>query len=229
MKVSNRTLTKEILVCYAICILLTIVDVFCAPMGSPIADVAWLLAVGSLVLLPILAVRKIHPRDEINAGLDLHLTKRDLLFGLASILILCVPVFACHYWLETQINGRTFVLGLSRLDLLPRVLWYEALIQLFCVALPEEFFYRGYIQTALTKILGSRKKFSKFAVPLAICLSSVLFAFSHLPSGNIARLLTFFPGLLFGFLRYKSGGLWSAILCHAACNLMMYVFSVLYI
>ena len=229
MTLSGRRLAVEIAACYIICIILTMVDVACIPLGFPVADLAWCLAVGALVALPILAVRRVHPRSEDEAGIDLKITRRGILFGLAAILALLLPVWFGHHLWQTRFLGADFVPDISRLSTLPRALWLEIPIQIFCVALPEEFFYRGYVQTALTDKFKNCPRLSRVAVPLAIGLASLLFAASHLPSGNFTRLLTFFPGLLFGLLRYKSDSLWAPILCHAACNLMMVGYGVFYI
>ena len=35
---------------------------------------------------------------------------------------------------------------------------------------------------------------------------------------SLTRLTTFFPGLLFGLLRLKTGSMWSAAIFHALCN-----------
>lgn len=104
------------------------------------------------------------------------------------------------------------------------------LTQLILVAVPEEFFFRGFIQTRLTQAWGS-EGWTLFGLPLhrAILVSSALFAFSHLFVGfGLHRLLVFFPSLLFGALREKTGGLVASILYHAACNLMVILVSVHY-
>ena len=219
----------EIFICYAICILLTIIDVLCLPLGSPYSDIAWFLAVGALLVLPLIAVRRIHPRDEVEAGIVIQFTKKDILFGLVVVLLLIVPVFFGHYALQIATHGQDYVPDISNLSHLERPIWYEFLLQIFCVALPEEFFYRGYVQTELTHYFKSKQKIQKYAVVLAIVLTSLMFAASHLPSGNITRLATFFPGLLFGFIRFKTNGLVGAILCHASCNMMMVIYNGLYI
>jgi membrane protease YdiL (CAAX protease family) len=54
----------------------------------------------------------------------------------------------------------------------------------------------------------------------AILLSAGVFALSHmLILGNAASLLTFFPGLIFGWLFVKIGSLVPAILMHGVANI----------
>lgn len=216
------------IIAFIICFALTIVCVAVQGLGSPITDIAWLCAMFSLFLVPILEVRKIHPRDEVDAGITISWSSRDFLTGLTIIAILLIPVALGNHVLRTAILDMHFQFSWSNYSRLETPLYQEILFQILGVALPEEFFYRGYLQTAFLNHFKSKQKLSKWAPLLAITLASALFALAHLPSGNITRLLTFFPGLLFGLLRYRTGGLLAAILCHAACNLMMIVFNVHY-
>lgn len=88
----------------------------------------------------------------------------------------------------------------------------EIISQIFVVAMPEEIFYRGFLQNALLK---------RFSIYKSILITNVFFALSHLfIEINIMRILTFFPGLVFSWLAYKNKSLLSAILFHALCNLL---------
>lgn len=98
----------------------------------------------------------------------------------------------------------------------------QALLQLLVVALPEELFYRGYVQTTLRRALPGRG-----AVVLGARLgpgflaTQLLFAAGHLVSLQPWRLGTFLPGLLFGWLRERTGGLAAPIVLHALSNLFL--------
>lgn len=103
---------------------------------------------------------------------------------------------------------------------MPDHLLYEVIIQIFIVALPEEIFYRGFLQSALLKSWPNKRSY--FGIPLgrSIIITNIFFALGHLaPSFNPARLLTFFPGLIFSYLIYKNKSLISPVLFHALCNL----------
>jgi len=92
------------------------------------------------------------------------------------------------------------------------------LVHLLVVALPEEAFFRGYLQTALIDRLGKVQPRLR-RVGFAIVLSSVLFALGHLATTPvIGRLAVFFPSLLFGLLRDKTGSVGASIVLHAQCN-----------
>jgi len=96
----------------------------------------------------------------------------------------------------------------------------DALGQLLVIALPEEAFYRGYLQTSLERELAP--KLSIFGTPIGwgVVLTSAIFAAGHLFTElNPARLAVFFPSLVFGFLRIRSKGIGASVAFHAMCNL----------
>jgi membrane protease YdiL (CAAX protease family) len=88
---------------------------------------------------------------------------------------------------------------------------YDLVAQLLFVALPEETFFRGSLQPS---VLPKRPYAS-------IIIASVVFALAHLATDrNPARLLVFFPSLVFGWLRLRSGSLIPGIVFHALCNVL---------
>ncbi len=100
-----------------------------------------------------------------------------------------------------------------------------ALGQLVVIALPEEVFFRGYVQTRLGDAFPAPRAgpFARLGVaPRVLVLQSLLFAVVHLatPAPNPARLATFVPGLAFGVLRAWRGGVGAAIGYHALCNVL---------
>ena len=92
------------------------------------------------------------------------------------------------------------------------------LTQLLMVALPEEVFFRGYLQNKI----GNNIK--------GIIIVSLLFAIGHfvtlcLGGGhNIAicsqAILTFFPSLVMGYLYLKTKTLWASIIFHFFANIV---------
>lgn len=104
------------------------------------------------------------------------------------------------------------------------------LVQLLLVALPEEVFYRGYLQTRLDKLVGRDVRVLGVSVNLhSLVLTSALFAIGHfvtIPSAH--RLAVFFPSLLFGWMRRATGGIVAPVLYHAACNLSVELVSLAY-
>lgn len=88
------------------------------------------------------------------------------------------------------------------------------------VALPEEAFFRGYLQTSLKDRWTAEWRLGPISLSSAIVASSALFAFGHLATEpHLSRLAVFFPSLLFGVVRGATGGVGAAIFLHAECNL----------
>jgi membrane protease YdiL (CAAX protease family) len=94
--------------------------------------------------------------------------------------------------------------------------------QLLVIALPEEAFFRGYLQTALDGVWPPRWRLLGAAVGPSLLVTSVIFAVGHLlTEPNPSRLAVFFPSLLFGWMRARTGGIGASVLFHAACNLFV--------
>ena len=97
-----------------------------------------------------------------------------------------------------------------------------ALAQFVVVGLPEEAFFRGYLQTRLHDVFPGRRRILGADVsPGAVIASAALFALIHfLVEGNPARLAVFFPGLLFGWARARRGGIGAGLALHALSNVL---------
>jgi membrane protease YdiL (CAAX protease family) len=93
--------------------------------------------------------------------------------------------------------------------------------QLVVVALPEEAFFRGFVQSRLSEAFADRRTLFGVSLSLrALVLQAALFAVVHvLVDPHPARLAVFFPGLLFGFVREWRGGIGAALTYHALSNL----------
>jgi membrane protease YdiL (CAAX protease family) len=93
--------------------------------------------------------------------------------------------------------------------------------QLVVVALPEEAFFRGYVQTRLGDAFPAKRTLFGADVSLAaLAGQSALFALVHIAVDPYPeRLAVFFPGLLFGWLRARRGGMGAALVLHALSNL----------
>lgn len=92
--------------------------------------------------------------------------------------------------------------------------------QILVIALPEEAFYRGYLQSSLDEVWKPRFRVLGAQLGPGLLVSSALFALGHLCTEfNGARLAVFFPSLVFGFLRARTGGVGAGIVFHALCNL----------
>jgi membrane protease YdiL (CAAX protease family) len=95
----------------------------------------------------------------------------------------------------------------------------EVFGQLAIIALPEEAFYRGYLQSRLDEALPGRVRILGASVGPALIVSSVIFALGHYATiREPARLAVFFPSLVFGWLRARTGGIGAGVAFHASCN-----------
>jgi len=153
--------------------------------------------------------------------------------GLLACLVV-FPPFLAGFWLFAEAlphlpHGLAAVLapyvGAPRPAFrLPEGLPLLAAVQLLVVALPEELFYRGWMQTSWARaapgrgvtVLGAR-------LGAGFLLTQLLFAAGHLTTLQPWRLATFFPGLLFGWLRERTGGLAAPVAAHALSNLFIAV------
>ena len=109
---------------------------------------------------------------------------------------------------------------------IPKGFGEEIMGQLLGVGLPEEAFYRGYLQTALDNKWRPRWRLLGVLVGPSLIVTSAIFAVGHLfTDWNPARLAVFFPSLLFGWMRNRSGGIGAGVVFHAACNLLVIVLS----
>jgi membrane protease YdiL (CAAX protease family) len=95
----------------------------------------------------------------------------------------------------------------------------EVVGQVVIIALPEEAFYRGYLQSRLDGVWTPPIKIAGARIGPGIFLASAIFALGHLATIHApARLAVFFPALLFGWLRARTGGVGASIGYHALCN-----------
>ena len=92
------------------------------------------------------------------------------------------------------------------------------LFQLLAVSLPEEFYFRGFLQ----EIFGNTVR--------AVISVSALFSLMHLPQfifyGDIYALLTFFPSLCMGFLYMRTSNVIPSIIFHFMANVIFSGFTV---
>jgi uncharacterized protein len=96
------------------------------------------------------------------------------------------------------------------------------LTQVVVVAIPEELFFRGYLHGRLEAALPPTRRFFGGGLGAALLLSSAMFAVAHvITNSDPSRLATFFPGLLFGWLRSSTGSIVAGTILHASSNLFI--------
>ena len=102
----------------------------------------------------------------------------------------------------------------------PPSLFDEIAGQLVVIALPEEAFFRGYLQTSLDRAWPPRWRIFGADLGPGWLVASAIFAIGHLLTiRHPARLAVFFPALVFGWMRSRTGGVGASVLFHASCNI----------
>jgi membrane protease YdiL (CAAX protease family) len=104
----------------------------------------------------------------------------------------------------------------------PNVLSAEwCAVQWLVVALPEELFFRGFLLGKLEARFPPRRRWLGGGIGWALVLSAAAFALIHLPKdGDPRALATFFPGLLFGWMRSATGSILASTVTHGASNIL---------
>lgn len=149
-------------------------------------------------------------------AIDKRRLLRDAAMATLWVLLLVVIVFP-PFWYGFKLFWHAKMPFVFRL---PKSPLDEVAGQLLVVALPEEAFFRGYLQTRLDAAWGRRVRFLGAELGVGWIVSAVIFAIGHwLTTPVPARLAVFFPALLFGWLRARTGGIGAGVLFHALCNM----------
>ena len=159
-----------------------------------------------------LALGGLFDSEPLGAGRVLRAGARALAEALVVALVVLPPFWLGWVYFWKPASGFTPA-GV-------RTLAEDALGQLLVIALPEEAFYRGYLQSAFDDVWRPRVRFLGAELGPSLLVTSALFALGHLATELDAnRLAVFFPALLFGWLRARTRGVGASVALHALCNL----------
>ena len=167
----------------------------------------------ALFILPILFDRTFRPKKLFipsKEGLKLFL------WVTVATLVLYPPLFFAY---NITFLHRTIASPATQ-ELMKAVT--KGLIAIAVAAIPEEFFFRGYLQEHAFAAFD--KKILKI-VSLKNLLTSLLFGLVHaLAFLDITRAATFFPSLLFGLFTEKSSGrIFYSISYHVVSNILAFI------
>jgi hypothetical protein len=96
------------------------------------------------------------------------------------------------------------------------------LVQMVVVALPEELFFRGFLLHLLEKRYPPTRRLLGGGIGRALVLSAIAFALIHLPKESDPRALaTFFPGLIFGWMRSSTRSILAGTITHGSSNILI--------
>lgn len=91
--------------------------------------------------------------------------------------------------------------------------------QFLYVAVAEEVFFRGYLQSNLLRLASTTKRRPFLQNWISIVICACFFAAAHvIVQGQAASALTFFPGVILGWLFIRTKSLLGPILFHALAN-----------
>ena len=172
----------------------------------------WFTEVFVFLAVPWLLAR-FREEDPLDAGRARWPGWRPLAWGAAlGIANLFAAVVPLQY-LAQQIFPREWVELFDMSHLFERQDVQDMALLLAAVALAapvcEEFFFRGFLQERLTRVVGAPWRVTVFV--------SVVFSAFHLdPVGFLAR---FELGLLFGLLYWRTRSVWPGVMAHAANNI----------
>ena len=153
----------------------------------------------------------------------------NIFYTSLPILMLMFPIIVGHS-VKLRFSIKDFFLGLtvSVVILLPYYFvfspspsppplegggWGRGIIfQLLLVSLPEEFFFRGFLQDSIGRNFR------------AVLIVSLLFSIAHLPKavflGEWVSLFSFFPSLIMGWLYMKTNNILPGTIFHLLANLV---------
>jgi uncharacterized protein len=213
---------REALLLWAVAFLAILLTHASLPyLAKPVATVAFL-------YLPLWAMRR-RGEDYGDYGVTFRAWRADLLWvGLVCLIVL--PLYTAGFWATTALRthfpswAQAFLAPLGGQGRvfharLPDTFGLWVVDQLFVVALPEEFFYRGYLQARMKLAWPNGVRVLGVTVGPAFLLVALLFALGHLAVFHVWRLAVFFPALLFGYLRERTGTVLGCTLLHAIFNL----------
>ncbi len=99
-----------------------------------------------------------------------------------------------------------------------------ALDDLLMVAIPEEVFYRGYLQSELRKYDKTYLRVFGVNIGPSFIIVNILFAAGHLIAiTNVSRMAVFFPGLVFSWLREKDDNIAGSVVFHWLSNVLSFL------
>ncbi len=194
------------------------------------SSVTKLVATAGFLYLPLWAMRA-RGEDFRDYGVTFSRWREDLRLFLGVALVLG-PLFFLAFWgfanvlphLPGSLAQHLSPIRGATPHFVPRLppdFGEWVIDQTLVVALPEEFFYRGYIQARLRDAWPRGKVFFGARLGPAFWVTALLFALGHLAIFQTWRLAVFFPALLFGWMRERTGSILGATLLHASANLFV--------
>jgi uncharacterized protein len=153
-----------------------------------------------------------------------------------AIAVVLLPWLALYHVWTTTLEPHMWALLFDRPVRLREFLgiWPSSLLKLvayhlFFVAIPEELFYRGYLQTRLDEAFGTRWRIFGANVGPGLLITSVIFAAGHsIVQVQWWHFAIFIPSLMFGWMRARTGQIVAGAFFHAWSNVTVSTLDTLY-
>ncbi len=181
---------------------------------SCISNALWL--VTPAVLVTAATVPTIAGKERFaRIGLDIRRIKSAVSIVSRTCIVVFPATFAGQWLL--RFYGLELPLRVALPQNQPWFSW--VLYQFLYVAVAEEVFFRGYLQSNILRLTNTTKWRCGLQNWASIVLSAACFAGAHaIVQGQATSLLTFLPGLILGWLFIRTRTLLAPILFHGMAN-----------
>jgi membrane protease YdiL (CAAX protease family) len=106
----------------------------------------------------------------------------------------------------------------------PAGIWQVLAFQFLAIAVPEELFFRGYFQGRLDQVFERRWRLWGASIGPGLFIAAAAFAVCHLViEASLMRLAVFFPAMLMGWMRERTGSILAPVIFHALSNVSFIV------
>ncbi len=167
----------------------------------------------TLLYLPLIII-SLRSKKWSDYALDRPDLKKSLLHYTIAMLAVMPAFYAVWF------AGQVMLLDNQIQPRLPANMLQLSMSHLLLIALPEEVFFRGYLQGQLNKVWPKNWKLFGIKWGPGLLLASLIFLLMHiLIDANPYRMLVFFPALLFGLLRESTNSILAPTLAHATSNI----------
>ncbi len=178
-------------------------------------EYAYSVVLAAMVYLPVWRTVK-YKNPEALSSYAIHLKgwHKEIGYALMWALLVFPPyIIGYHFW-HTQAYSESFAFAWPE-----KLLLLTFIEQTLFIALPEEFFYRGWMLSVFSKRWPAKRRLWGAPFGKAVLFCSLLFALGHLAAIPAPfRLAVFFPSLLFCWMRLKRGSLIAPIFFHGLSN-----------
>ncbi len=152
------------------------------------------------------------------------LGKKGMLSGMVkaiAMVVIIFPLYSTGFYFYMKWFYH-LAMTLSFMHTLPilRFAFYDLLM----VAIPEEVFYRGYLQSELKQYDRKKIHIAGIEIGVSFVIVNILFALGHLiVIQDIVRLAVFFPGLVFSWLKEKDDNISGSVTFHWLSNVLSFL------